>query len=333
MRLGLLVMRLGLVTCLGLLKMLARTLVRIVLASTGGRPAQMRVRRFPCRRRRGERLCMAREPRNLAAFDAPADQLLDRGEQRALVVRHERYGLASGAGAAGSPDAVDVILGHVRQIVVDDVRQLLDVEPPCRDVRCHQHAQLAVLEALQRSRARVLALVAVDRIRLDAAAFELFRQPVCAALGLAEHQNLVPVARAHEMREQVALAILRYRVHTLRDQFGGRIAARDLHLRRIPQERPGELANFVREGRREQQILAARRQQLENAADIRQKPHVEHPVGFVEDQDLDAAKIDRPLPRMIEQAPGRRDEDVNATAQCVDLRLHADTAEDLRGAQ
>src|SRR6185295_17982693 len=108
MRLGLLVMRLGLlVTCLGLLKMLARTLMRIALTSASGLPMQMRIRRFPCRRRGGVRHCMAREPRDLAAFDAPADQLLDRGEQRALVVRHERYRLACGACAPGSPDAVD----------------------------------------------------------------------------------------------------------------------------------------------------------------------------------------------------------------------------------
>ena len=40
---------------------------------------------------------------------------------------------ARGARAARAADAVHVILRHVRQLVVDDVRQLLDVEAARRD--------------------------------------------------------------------------------------------------------------------------------------------------------------------------------------------------------
>ena len=47
---------------------------------------------------------------------------------------HERYGFALGAGAAGAADAVNIILGDVRQIVVDDVGQGLDVEAAPGDV-------------------------------------------------------------------------------------------------------------------------------------------------------------------------------------------------------
>ncbi len=55
--------------------------------------------------------------------------------------------------------------------------------------------------------------------------------------------------------------------------------------------------------------------------------HVEHAVGFVEDEDLDPAQIERALAGMVEQAAGRGHQDVDAAAQLVDLRLHADAAE------
>ena len=248
-------------------------------------------------------------------------------------MRHERHRLASRAGAARAADSVHVVLGHVRHVVIDHVRQLLDVEPSGRNIRRYEHAKFAVLEALQGARARVLALVAVDGVGLDAVALELLGEPVGAALGLAEHQHLAPVARPHEMREQVALAILRHRVRALRHQLGGRIAARDFHGRRVAQESAGELPHLVGKSRREEQVLALRRQQREDAADVGDEAHVEHAIGLVEHQDLDAPQVQGLLPRVVEQAPRRRHQDVDAAAQRVDLRLHADAAEDHGGTQ
>jgi hypothetical protein len=46
--------------------------------------------------------------------------------------------------------------------------------------------------------------------------------------------------------------------------------------------------DLVREGRGEQQVLALLRQQGEHALDVADEAHVEHAVGFVEHQDLDA---------------------------------------------
>jgi hypothetical protein len=56
--------------------------------------------------------------------------------------------------------------------------------------------------------------------------------------------------------------------------------------------------------------------------------HVEHPVGLVEDEDLDVREVERALAVVVEQPPGRGDEDVDAAREPVDLRLHADAAED-----
>ncbi len=56
--------------------------------------------------------------------------------------------------------------------------------------------------------------------------------------------------------------------------------------------------------------------------------HVEHAVGFVEHEDLHVRQVAGALLVQVEQAARRGHEDVDALVQAVDLRLHADAAED-----
>ena len=93
------------------------------------------------------------------------------------------------------------------------------------------------------------------------------------------------------------------------------------------QQAVGEGPDLVREGRREEQVLALLRQQREDLLDVADEAHVEHVVGFVEDQDLDARQIEGALADMVEQAARGGNQDVDALAQGVDLRIDADTAE------
>ena len=153
-----------------------------------------------------------------------------------------------------------VILGDVRQVVVDDVRQRFDIEPARRDVGGDEHADLSLLEFGKRALALILTLVAMDRVGVDAVARELLREAVGAVLGAAEHQHLFPVIGFHQVREQFAFAGAIDRMRDLRDELGRRIAPRDLDGHRLMHERRRELADFLREGRREQQVLPLRRQ-------------------------------------------------------------------------
>jgi hypothetical protein len=143
----------------------------------------------------GWRLHLARfEADHDLALDTPCKQLLDVGEQRALLGRDQRNGDAGTARAAGPADPMNIVRGHVRQLEVDDVRQFFDVQATRGNVRRHQDTHRSRLEASQRTRARRLALVAVNRRRLDAGLAQVFRQAVRAALHARENQHLPPVA-------------------------------------------------------------------------------------------------------------------------------------------
>src|SRR5687767_679949 len=136
------------------------------------------------------------KPLDSYARDRPLDELLDLPEQPDLVVVDERDRGTHTARTAGAADAVHVILGHVRQFEIDDVRQLLDVEAARGDVSCDEHGDAAVLKLGEGARARRLALVAVDRGAADAVLLELFREPVRAVLGAREDEHLLPLVLA-----------------------------------------------------------------------------------------------------------------------------------------
>src|SRR5690349_1642785 len=87
--------------------MLARALARRLLA---GRPWPDRP--LPDRFRADRAIGL--EAGDDGAGDRPAQEALDRPQERRLVDAHERDRVAGRAGAAGPADPVDVVLGHHR---------------------------------------------------------------------------------------------------------------------------------------------------------------------------------------------------------------------------
>jgi hypothetical protein len=79
----------------------------------------------------------------------------------------------------------------------------------------------------------------------------------------------------------------------------------------VVQQAVGQGLDLVGEGGREQQVLALLGQQREDLLDVADEAHVEHAVGFVQHQDLDAGEVDGLLGAVVEQAARGGDEDVD----------------------
>ena len=78
------------------------------------------------------------------------------------------------------------------------------------------------------------------------------------------------------------------------------------------QERIGKAGDFGRHGGREEQSLTRERHELADALDVRDEAHVEHPIGFVDDQDLDRIQEQAAALGEVEQAAGGGDDHVGA---------------------
>src|SRR6516164_9703962 len=80
-------------------------------------------------------------------WDRPPDEALDRPELTTLIRIAQRDRDASSAGAGRTANAVHVSLRDVRQLIVDYVRHLIDIDAASGDVGRHQrshprHAQV-----------------------------------------------------------------------------------------------------------------------------------------------------------------------------------------------
>jgi hypothetical protein len=91
----------------------------------------------------------------------------------ALLRHDEGGGDALGSGSTCASDAVDEVFTCVRQIVVDDVRDVGDVDAAGGDVSGHEHAVLAAGEALESRGALRLRAVAMDGVRVVAEFLQL----------------------------------------------------------------------------------------------------------------------------------------------------------------
>ena len=90
------------------------------------------------------------------------------------------------SGAPRAADAVDVDLLVFGALVVDDVRDVVNVDATGCDVGGDQDVDLAVTEGAQRLLARALAEVAVQRADREAAGGQVFAEAGGGALGAAE---------------------------------------------------------------------------------------------------------------------------------------------------
>ena len=98
----------------------------------------------------------------------------------------------------------------------------------------------------------------------------------------------------------------------------------------IGEELADEARDLGRHRRGEEQRLPARRQQLADLLDVGDEAHVEHAIGLVDDEDLDAHQHDAATLKMVEQAAGRGDQHVDAAVELLDLIVHRHAADQQR---
>src|SRR5262245_22096360 len=227
--------------------------------------------------------------------DALADQCLDCGDGFAVRARDDRDRSAAAPGPAGAADAMHVIVGMVRHVEIEDVADVRNVETARRDVRRDQEAHVALAEGVERRHALGLAHVAMQRRRLEAMANERAMQLRDLALAIAEYDGVLEVlARTDETARVVALFV---RLASGRDQEWGAVGIRRCRPRprrrdldRMVQELLGDAPDLRRHRRCEEQGLTGERHELADALDVRNEAHVEHAVGFIDHQELDAGE-------------------------------------------
>ena len=155
------------------------------------------------------------------------------------------------------------------------------------------------------------------------------RHLVSAALGTGEHEHALERRVSEQFRQKSALAAGFHEHDALVDALdsGRRRSYGDLQ-RVLVEQVVGQLLDVRRHGGREEQVLTLLGQVANDTTDRIDEAHVEHLVGFVEDEDLGLREIGITLAEVVEQAARGGDDDVDATRQRLALRAMPHAAED-----
>ena len=250
---------------------------------------------------------------------------LDAFQQFFFIRGNQRDRFARTTGTACTANTVNVIFIDVRQLEVDDVRQLVDVQTTRGDVGRYQNAHTAGFEISQRFGARVLALVTVDGHSAKAVLVQVFGQTVGAVLGTGKYQNLFPCTGRDQVRQQGTLMTGRQAEYALLNTLDRGVGRRDFDALRVAQQLAGQVGDVLGERRRKQQVLTLGRQTGENFFHVMDEAHVEHPVCFVEYQDFNVGQVNAALAGQVEQTTRACHQHVNTTGQRLNLRVGADT--------
>src|SRR4029453_4221978 len=185
------------------------------------------------------------------------DVLLDRLEPVHALLAGERDRVPRSARARRAAGAVEIVLGVEREVVVDHVRHVVDVESARRDVGGAEDRQRPVLEVGEEAEPSSLIDVAGDRRRGEAIGDQVALEPLRRALHVSEDQparGRTPPEQAHEQRQllvqpdvvdQVLDVLRRHLLRCYRDLLG-----------RVHED-VGQLHDVVAERGREQHGLAA----------------------------------------------------------------------------
>ena len=159
--------------------------------------------------------------RDLGELEARPRRPLDVAEEALLARFDERDRDALAPGASGPADAMDVRLGVRRDVVVHDVRDMVDVEAARGDIGRHEDVEGTIAEAVHHAVALILRHAAVQRRRVVAMAGQLLGKVLDLAACPGEDQRRRRVLEVQDAPERGRLVRATHDVGDLSNAGGG----------------------------------------------------------------------------------------------------------------
>lgn len=149
-------------------------------------------------RRRGEGVVKVRK---IFPFEGLSHDAFERADHLIVLRRDERERVPCTLCASRAADAVDVSVGGVWHVVVDDVGDAFDVEPPRRDIGGDHDAEVSGLESAQCLFALSLRAVAVQTGHAESGMSDLTRNLVSTMLGACEDQYRIGIDLLEQLEQ------------------------------------------------------------------------------------------------------------------------------------
>ena len=205
-----------------------------------------------------------------------------------FVGADEAHSIADGIGAAGASDAVDVVLVGHGEVIIDDVGDAGDIDAAGGDIGSDEDADFAGFEGFEGAEAMILGFIGMEGGDFEARGFEFAGDAIGAVFGSGEDEDGIVGGIGEEGDEEGEFEVAADFVDGLGDGLCGIGASTDLDGGGLVKELVGEGFDFWGEGSGEEEGLAFFGEGANDAADAGEEAHIEHAIGFIEDEEFDS---------------------------------------------
>ena len=198
-----------------------------------------------------------------------AVELLDLSHHAHILGGNEVDGNSLTTETTTTTNAVDVVLPVGGEIVVDDQRDLLDIDTTGQKVSGNQDTRRAGSEFLHNQVTLSLVHVAVHGGDSEVTSGELIGEPVNLSAGVAEDDGLGDSNRLVQVREGIEFPLLLLDSDVeLLDTFQGKLVLLDEDTNGVAHELGRNLQNVLGHSSREENHLGGLGQELEDVIDL-----------------------------------------------------------------
>ena len=219
-----------------------------------------------------------------------------------------------------------VILRVPRDVVIDHMADPGNIQSPGRDVCRHKNLVFSRLETLQSLHPLCLRPIGMQRHHGVLEAVQLPRNLVRRNLGARENDATLEAGLLQDRQQQVKLLVLRHRVQRVCHRLRRRPRRPNLHHHRVLQYPLRHRRNLGRQRCRKKQGLPLLRTLFHDPPDLRQKPHVQHPIHLVQHQKPHVLERNFPLFQKIQQPAWGRHNHIRPRLDLFSLPAKPDAA-------
>jgi hypothetical protein len=225
-------------------------------------------------------------------------------------------------------DAVDVVLAVGGKVVVDDQRDLLDIDTTGQKVSGDQDTGRTGAELLHDNITLLLVHVTVHGRDGEVTGSQLVGEPVDLSAGVAEDDGLGNGDGLVQVGEGVELPLFLLDGDVeLLDTFEGKLVLLDENTDGVAHELGGDLEDVLGHGGGEEDNLGRLGQKLEDVVDLLGETARQHLIGLVEDEHLHGVGLeDATLDHVVDTAGGS-DNDLGAVLEGLHVVANAGTTD------
>lgn len=249
---------------------------------------------------------------------------LDLFDHRLVGVEDKVDADALAAEATRPTDAVQVVFFQRRKVIVDDNRNLLNIDAACKKVGCDEDAGGAGAEGAHNVIPFLLVHFAVHRADGKVAVLHLVGKLVDLATGVAEDDGLGDGDGVVQIAQRLELVLLLADIdEELLDAFQGELVSLHEDADGLAHKVISNLDDFLLDRCRDQDHLDAVGKALEDFIYLVLEAAAEHFVGLVQDEHLDVRGAKGLAIDHVKDAPGSADNNVHTGLEAGNVFTNA----------